>query len=226
MIALLNTILDKGEDLLMMHDHESYEGSQEDIYLEIHTKATLFFSKLKDDSLNLKSQFEKIPDTFTPASLYLILRLLKKAWCYFEIPVDDTEPFWNYMHPLIRGITKHKFDQGFYADAIETALKEINSIVKTAYKVLSGEELDGAALMHRVFAPGNPVYTFDTIETETGRNIQQGYMHIFAGAMIGIRNPKAHENMHPDKLKTIHLLFISSFMAIKLEELGLIDQSN
>jgi len=28
-----------------------------------------------------------------------------------------------------------------------------------------------------------------------GRNIQRGYMQIFAGAMIGIRNPKAHKNI-------------------------------
>ena len=46
-------------------------------------------------------------------------------------------------------------------------------------------------------------------------------MNIFSGAMIGIRNPKAHNNLNPDKIKSIHLLQIASFMMLKIEEIGL-----
>jgi len=39
--------------------------------------------------------------------------------------------------------------------------------------------------------------------------------------MISIRNPKAHNNLNPDKIKSIHLLQIASFMMLKLGELSL-----
>lgn len=44
-------------------------------------------------------------------------------------------------------------------------------------------------------------------------------MQIFASAMTGIRNPKAHSNMVLDKTKALNLLFIASFMALKLEDI-------
>lgn len=47
-------------------------------------------------------------------------------------------------------------------------------------------------------------------------------MKIFESSMIGIRNPKAHENMNPDRVKTIHLLYNASFIFVKLEETGVI----
>ena len=53
----LETIIDTCENLLRMHQHEAYEEHVEDIYLDITTKAKLFFDKLKDDPLNLKNDF-------------------------------------------------------------------------------------------------------------------------------------------------------------------------
>ncbi|MCO5242177.1 MAG: TIGR02391 family protein [Chitinophagaceae bacterium] len=219
----LETIIETGEDLLHMHQHEAYEEHVEDVYLDVTTKAKLFFDKLKDDPLNLKQDFlSKQLDSFDESELYDILGILKKAKCYFEVPPSEVDSFWEYIHPLIRAMGKDKFDNGFYADAVETALKEVNNIIKNANKKITGQELDGASLMTKVFSVANPVFSFADITTETGKSIQQGYMQIFAGAMTGIRNPKAHNNMLPDKNKTIHLLFIASFMTVKIEELGLI----
>lgn len=219
----LETIIETGEDLLRMHQHEAYEEHVEDIYLDITTKAKLYFDKLKDDPLNLKQDFlSKQLDFFNESDLHDILVILKKAKCYFEVPPSEADSFWDYIHPLIRAISKTKFDNGFYADAVETAMKEVNSIIKNANKKITGQELDGASLMTKVFSVANPVFAFADTTTETGKSIQQGYMQIFAGAMTGIRNPKAHNNMLPDRNKTIHLLFIASFMTVKIEELGLI----
>lgn len=70
--------------------------------------------------------------------------------------------------------------------------------------------------MTRAFSVNNPVIRFADLDTENGRNIQLGYMKIFEGAMIGIRNPKSHQNMFPNKDITIHLLFQASFLFVKL----------
>jgi hypothetical protein len=49
--------------------------------------------------------------------------------------------------------------------------------------------------MRKAFSANAPVLIFESQNTQNGKNIQNGYMDMFAGAMTGIRNPKAHENM-------------------------------
>ena len=97
-------------------------------------------------------------------------------------------------------------------------MKEINSYVKNIVKKKRGEELDGAKLMNTAFSPDKPVITLDDLSTVTGKNIQQGYMQIFVGSMIGIRNPKAHENINIDKKRAIHFIFLASLLMSKLDE--------
>lgn len=221
MKEIIQELIEEGDDLWRNHDHESYEEHIEDYYLKFTTKVRLFFRKLVPDPLELEKQFNQLNiGQFDEVQLDEIINLLKKAECYFE--VDTSDGFWHYLHPLVAKLCKDKFEQGHYADAVETAFKEINSIVKKHYKNSTGSEEDGATLMNRAFSVNNPVFTFDDINTETGRNIQQGYMQIFAGAMTGIRNPKAHNNMTPDKNKAMNLLFVASFMALKLEDVKLI----
>ena len=128
------------------------------------------------------------------------------------------EQFWDYLHPRIREITKSKFESGFYADAIETALKEVNLVIKNHVLAETGQEYDGARLMTKTFSREKPIIKLAELDTETGRNIQQGYMNIYLGAMIGIRNPKAHHNFETDKSKAIHLLFLTSLLMIKYDE--------
>lgn len=221
MLKYLEEIIDLGVQLEENYQLDFWEDYIDDSFLEIMTKSKLFFLKLDNDPLNLNDKFlENYTESFKIEQLEINNKLLKQARNYFD-KIDDNSSFWDFIHPKIRVIAKRKFDNEFYADAVETALKELNNIVKVEYKNISGEELDGARLMQKVFSVNNPVFQFADISTETGRNIQQGYMNIFSGAMIGIRNPKAHNNLNPDKTKSIHLLQIASFMMLKLEEIGL-----
>jgi uncharacterized protein (TIGR02391 family) len=97
-------------------------------------------------------------------------------------------------------------------------------LLKLYVKGKTGQELDGASLMTRAFSVNNPVIRFADLDTENGRNIQLGYMKVFEGAMIGIRNPKSHQNRFPNEDITIHLLFQSSFLFVKLQEIGVLPQ--
>jgi hypothetical protein len=47
---------------------------------------------------------------------------------------------------------------------------------------------------------------------ESGRNIQQGFMELFAGSMIGIRNPHAHENLSLDRNEAKHFVYLASLL--------------
>jgi uncharacterized protein (TIGR02391 family) len=118
----------------------------------------------------------------------------------------------------IKAISKSRFESGHYADSVEAAFKEVNSRVKKTVKDTIGKELDGAALMKTAFSVNNPLIKLDDISTESGKNIQLGFMELFSGAMIGIRNPKAHANIVITKEYAIHLLFVASLLMFKIDE--------
>jgi uncharacterized protein (TIGR02391 family) len=121
------------------------------------------------------------------------------------------------LHPEIWGVTEERFKASQYADSAEAALKHVNAAVKKLFRELTGEELDGAPLMERAFSIKNPLITLADLATVTGRNEQLGYMQIFAGAMTGIRNPKAHNNLSIDRDRAIHILFLASLLMYRLD---------
>lgn len=115
-------------------------------------------------------------------------------------------------------MAKSRFEHGYYADSVESALKDVNNRVKKHNKAQTGQELDGADLMHQAFSPKKPIIVLDDIMTDTGRSIQLGYMEIFAGSMTGVRNPKAHANIVIDRQRAVHFLFLASLLMYKLDE--------
>ena len=94
-------------------------------------------------------------------------------------------------HPKVIEASRELFKDGHYRDAIYRAFVEVNNFVKRRAK----SQLDGRKLMSTVFSPDNPIIKLNTLETQTDKDEQEGFMYLFMGAMQGIRNPKAHENI-------------------------------
>ena len=130
---------------------------------------------------------------------------------------NNTLSIWDNIHPKIISVSKSRFENGHYADAVEAAFKEINVLVKGIYKERTGLEKDGAKLMQAAFSQQNPIIKLGDTTTETGTNIQQGYMEMFAGAMIGIRNPQAHNNIQISKSDAIRKLHFASMLMDKID---------
>ena len=128
---------------------------------------------------------------------------------------------WELFHPKVIELARERFENNFYADSVSACLREINTIVKEYVRARIGEELDGVPLFERAFSSREPIIMLADLTNEDGRNIHNGYKRIFEGMFLGVRNPKAHTNLNPSKTKTIHLLFICSFMFLKLEEAGI-----
>jgi len=124
------------------------------------------------------------------------------------------------LDPRIQKIAGSRIAARNYADAVEAALKEVNHRIKVHVKNLSGQELDGSSLMNTAFSLKNPIIVLDDLATEMGKNIQIGYMQIFAGAMTGIRNPKAHQNIHIAERRAMQFLVLASLLMEKLDETG------
>jgi uncharacterized protein (TIGR02391 family) len=96
--------------------------------------------------------------------------------------------------PELREETRQLFVDGHYPQAVEEGFKYLNNVVKRR----TGVETDGAPLMTTAFSPSAPRLKLTELRTQSQKDQQQGYMRIYEGAMIGIRNPRAHEHRYLD----------------------------
>ncbi len=126
----------------------------------------------------------------------------------------DDASFWSLIHPAVIAEARPRFKVGHYADAVEWALKVVAKEVRRR----TGLKIDGSDLMHRAFSPSKPHLIFEDPIPSTQLSMQQGYMEVFAGAMTGIRNPKAHGMVQLDRRRCIHFLFLASLLLCKLDE--------
>jgi uncharacterized protein (TIGR02391 family) len=135
-----------------------------------------------------------------------------------EISKSVKDNIWSIMHPEIIRVAQQRFESEQYADAVEAAFKEINTRVKNMYLEKDGETKDGADLMFSAFPANNPVLCFDFSTSPFSKDdIQKGYMHMFAGAMMGIRNPKAHANEMITNEDALRKLAFASMLMYKLD---------
>lgn len=87
------------------------------------------------------------------------------------------------------------YANGHYVQAVEEACKFLDNLVK---RRSGNSNQTGAGLMRTVFSPKKPVLKLNSLGTQSEKDEQQGYMDLFAGAMSGIRNPRAHEHEWAD----------------------------
>lgn len=88
------------------------------------------------------------------------------------------------------------YRDGHHARAVEEAFK----FLANAIKGRSGEiTRDGQDLMLHVFNPDHPVLRLNDLRRVSEKDEQAGYRFMFAGAMTGIRNPRAHEHALDDQ---------------------------
>jgi|688.fasta_scaffold240020_3 uncharacterized protein (TIGR02391 family) len=117
------------------------------------------------------------------------------------------------IHSKISSVSKKLFDDGHFAQSTFEAFKFLDNEVKR----VSGLEDTGFKLMMAAFSEERPPIKLTKLSTESEKDEQKGYRHIFAGAMSSIRNPRGHENLvDPIDLCLDHLSF-ASFLLRRLE---------
>ena len=125
------------------------------------------------------------------------------------------------LHHLIYKVSYKKFLDGYYSDAVESAIKEINYRLKNLYKKHKNKELDGADLFAMVFnADKNKTLLIagDDLVSQSGKDEQEGYRLLFMGLWKGIRNPKAHANTLLNKEECVDRLLFTSMLMNKVDE--------
>jgi len=127
---------------------------------------------------------------------------------------------WSLFHPQILKVSKKLYLDGHYADAACDAFIEINDQVKRLFqKLRPGENVpDGDGAMKSVFSANLPIVEFCDRSTQTGQNIQKGYMEMSAGAMSALRNPKSHANLTITAKDVMRRLMFASMLMYKIDE--------
>lgn len=107
------------------------------------------------------------------------------------------------------------FDNGHYAQATFEAFKYLERVVQSHARL----KKSGWNLMMEAFNEESPLIPLNSLADLSERDEQQGYKFLFAGGMMGIRNPRAHDptiNDDPDTCLD-HLSFVSMLLRRMIE---------
>lgn len=105
------------------------------------------------------------------------------------------------------------FANGHYSRAVFEAFRAVEHAVQEA----TGLTESGVPLMHRVFNPQQPMID---VARHTGRNAddeRKGFQFLFAGAIAGLRNPRAHgEELADTRDEALECLALASLLLRRL----------
>jgi uncharacterized protein (TIGR02391 family) len=118
------------------------------------------------------------------------------------------------LQPVIAKAASKLYLDGHYASAIEATIKALCNQVR----LRSGKELDGADLMKTVFSPKNPILRFNDFRDRSDHDEQEGFMMMFAGAVVGLRNPRAHKLIKDDPERALEFIAFVSLLAKLLDD--------
>ncbi len=119
------------------------------------------------------------------------------------------------LHPRILGVARDLFVDGYPWEAVFAAAKALVNYVKER----SGRhDLDGAPLMRAVFSRNDPVLAFNALASQTDSDGQEGMMHLFEGAVLGIRNPGGHSFPEGPEQRAIEYISLLSLLAYRVQE--------
>jgi|GEM_PF-535374 len=122
------------------------------------------------------------------------------------------------LHPRIIRISKKLFEDGHYRQAVLDSYIDLVSRVKQLSNI---NNRDGSNLMQYVFSENNP-----KIKLSDDGDEQKGFMWLFCGAVMGIRNPKAHNvSIVTDPNRSLEWLAFASVLHRVLDDIDKSDIS-
>jgi uncharacterized protein (TIGR02391 family) len=114
-----------------------------------------------------------------------------------------------HIHPKIVEASKGLFLDGYYSQAIFEAFKAVEIDVKEK----SGLDMSGTKLISQAFSGEKPIIRLNSLQSQSEKDEQEGFMHLFMGSMQGIRNPKGHECVSKiDPARALEYLALASLL--------------
>lgn len=191
-----------GEDSTEFTTHEHYQIWKGQMWVGMHPPESLSSRRggLADTKVMLQSLISRAEERITDAAPHAE-RGARAAFGNISV------------HPRLLSACGQQFADGHYRTAILDAGIALVQYVKER----SGSSADGTNLMTTVFSVKKPVLAFNDLMDQTDEDEQQGFMHMFVGAVQGLRNPRAH-SLDPDTPEyAVEAISFLSFLAKQLD---------
>jgi len=119
------------------------------------------------------------------------------------------------LHPDVRSASSELFLNRHMAEAIFAAFRAVESRVRG----LSRSTEYGRSLMASAFNENDPTLRLNPLESASDRDEQEGFRFLFMGAIQGIRNPKAHDDVvQEDPERSLDYLGFASLLMRRLDD--------
>lgn len=119
------------------------------------------------------------------------------------------------LHPRVAAVCADLYRDGHYRNAVLDASVALVNFVKEKSR---RHDLDGAPLMRTVFSRNSPILAFNDLSDQTDQDEQEGMMHLFEGAVLALRNPRAHTLLDDSPELALEYIALLSMLAKRLEE--------
>jgi uncharacterized protein (TIGR02391 family) len=119
------------------------------------------------------------------------------------------------LHPRIAGACAELYRGGHYRNAVLDASVALVNLVKEKSR---RHDLDGAGLMSLVFTKNKPILAFNDLKDRTDEDEQEGMMHLFVGAVLALRNPRAHALLNDSPELALEYIALISLLAKRVDE--------
>jgi len=119
------------------------------------------------------------------------------------------------LHPRILDVSRELFLDGHHWEAVFAAAKALLNYIKDRSNV---HDLDGTPLVRRVFSRNKPILAFNDLADPTEQDEQEGMMHLFEGAVLGIRNPGGHSFPEGSEQRAVEYISLLSLLAYRVQE--------
>jgi uncharacterized protein (TIGR02391 family) len=118
------------------------------------------------------------------------------------------------LHQRIAAVCAELYRDGHYRQAVLDASIALVNYVKEKSRQHS---LDGSSLMTTVFSANKPVLAFNELKDQTDKDEQEGLMHLFMGAVLALRNPRAHALFDDSPEMALDYIAFLSMLAKRLD---------
>lgn len=119
------------------------------------------------------------------------------------------------LHPRIAAVCSELYRNGHYRNAVLDASLALVNLVKEKSR---RHDVDGATLMRTVFSVNAPILAVNDLTDQTDRDEQEGIMHLFEGAVLALRNPRAHSLLDDSPEQALEYIALLSLLAKRVDQ--------
>ena len=118
------------------------------------------------------------------------------------------------LHPAVTASSLSHFSAGHYREAVVNSVIAVFDLLRWK----SHLDKDGQQLVTETLALERPRVELADLNTESGRNVQKGFIEMLKGIYLGVRNPGAHTlSSDLDEKSAAQYLVFASLLADKVD---------